>query len=47
MQDLTIGETATLHLPTPSGVWVRLPGMVASELDVAITACPIDSDAAG
>jgi hypothetical protein len=39
-------DEVTLHLPTPSGTWVRLPGIVANARDIVITAIPINADAA-
>lgn len=46
VQQLEIDETVPLRVPTPSGAWIRLPGLVQNELHIAITAGPIDSDAA-
>lgn len=46
VHDLEIDETVNLHMPTPAGAWLRLPGVVASDRDVAITAASINSDAA-
>lgn len=46
VQQLEIDETVTLHVPTPGGAWIRVPGVVASDLDVVVTAASINSDAA-
>jgi hypothetical protein len=43
--DLDVSDAVTLSIPTESGVWARLPGTVTSELDISITAVPINEDA--
>jgi len=40
------GAEVTLHTPTPSGTWVRLPGVVSNPHDIVVTATPINRDAA-
>lgn len=37
VQDLEIGDTVSLHVPTPSGAWIRVPGLVENEFETAIT----------
>lgn len=44
--ELVVGDAMTLHIPTVSGVWVRLPGVVTSASDITFAAQPVDEDAA-
>lgn len=43
--DLDVSDAVTLYIPTESGAWARLPGIVASALEISITAVPINEDA--
>ena len=45
--ELVVGDAMVLHIPTVSGLWARLPGVITSDLDMTITARPVDEDAAG
>ena len=44
--ELVLGDAMVLHIPTVSGLWARLPGVVTSDLEITIAARPVDEDAA-